>query len=163
MAFERAWKGLLVIIALLLGGFLAVQAGIVSAPWAADQATVHVLDADDEPKATVEAEIADSATERYTGLSDHNSLESGEGMLFVHASEGEQTYVMREMEFDIDIIFVGADHEITSIEHARAPESGEDGEDIQYTGQAKWVLEVPRGYATETGIEVGDRMVIDEE
>ncbi|PCR90697.1 DUF192 domain-containing protein [Natrinema ejinorense] len=114
-----------------------------------------------EPKAVVDVEIADSATERYTGLSDHDTLERGTGMLFIHSSEDEQTYVMREMDFDIDIIFIGADREITTIHHARAPGPNENGNDLQYSGQAKWVLEVPRGYTNETGIEVGDEVEID--
>ncbi|OLZ42014.1 hypothetical protein A6E15_13960 [Natrinema saccharevitans] len=114
-----------------------------------------------EPKAAVDVEVADDRSERYTGLSDHDSLERGNGMLFVHNREQELTYVMREMDFDIDIIFIDADREITRIHHARAPEPGEDGNDLEYSGRGKWVLEVPRGYANETGIEVGDRVEID--
>ncbi|ELZ11188.1 hypothetical protein C478_12285 [Natrinema thermotolerans DSM 11552] len=114
-----------------------------------------------EPKAVVDVEVADDRSERYTGLSDHDTLERGNGMLFVHNREQELTYVMREMDFDIDIIFIDADGEITQIHHARAPEPGEDGEDLEYSGRGKWVLEVPRGYANETGIEVGDRVEID--
>ena len=82
-------------------------------------------------------------------------------MLFVHSSEGERTYVMREMDFDIDIIFVDADREITSIEAARAPDADEDGENLEYTGRAQYVLEVPRGYADERGIEPGDEIEIE--
>ncbi|WP_265109772.1 DUF192 domain-containing protein [Halosolutus halophilus] len=164
MALERVWKGLLVIAACSVVLVLLVQSGIVSAPWTADEGEVRVVDDDtdeDEPKAVVEVEVADTPGERYTGLSDHDSLESGTGMLFVHEDEEERTYVMREMDFDIDIIFIDADRTVTTIEHARAPEPGEDGEELQYSGEAKWVLEVPRGYANETGIEVGDEVEID--
>jgi len=82
-------------------------------------------------------------------------------MLFVHNQERDLTYVMREMDFDIDIIFINADREITTIHHARAPGPDEDGNDLEYSGRGKWVLEVPRGYANETGIEVGDEVEID--
>ncbi|RQG90707.1 DUF192 domain-containing protein [Natrarchaeobius chitinivorans] len=163
MVDERVWTALLAVVALFVTGFLLVQVGVVSTPWSQDRAVVSVLDDDGDPKATVEVEVADTVEERYTGLSDHESLESGEGMLFVHASEGDRTYVMREMDFDIDIVFIDADREVTTIEHARAPEPGEDGEDLRYSGQAKWVLEVPRGYTNETGIDVGDEVVIDSE
>ncbi|RQH01314.1 DUF192 domain-containing protein [Natrarchaeobius oligotrophus] len=161
MARERALQVFLVILALSLLGFALVQIGVVSAPWVQDRAVVYVLDDDGDPKATVEVEVADTWEQRYTGLSEHESLEEGHGMLFVHASERDRTYVMREMDFDIDIVFVGADREITAVEHARAPEPGEDGEELRYTGRAKWVLEVPRGYANETGIAVGDEVEID--
>ncbi len=157
---ERLWAGLIFAIILLVGGFILVEASVVSAPWTEEDATVTVV-GDGETKATVDVEVADTAEERYTGLSDHDSLADGDGMLFVHSSEDERTYVMREMEFDIDMVFIGADGEITSIQHARAPEPGEDGNDLQYSGQAQWVLEVPRGYANQTEMAVGDTVEIE--
>ncbi|WP_226481004.1 DUF192 domain-containing protein [Natrinema amylolyticum] len=165
MALEYVWKGLLVIAVLSVAGVVLVQAGLVSVPWGPDEGAVRVFndgaDGDRDPKTAVDVAVADDPAERYTGLSDHDSLESGDGMLFVHGEEQELTYVMREMDFDIDIIFIGADREITQIHHARAPEPGEDGEELRYSGRGKWVLEVPRGYANETGIEVGDEVEID--
>ncbi|AGB33193.1 hypothetical protein C488_16537 [Natrinema pellirubrum DSM 15624] len=166
MALESVWKGLLVIAAVLLVGVVLVQAGLVSVPWGPDEGQVQVHNESDggnetELKAVVDVEIADDTRERRTGLSNHDSLERGNGMLFVHNGERDLTYVMREMDFDIDIIFIDADGEITQIHHARAPEPGEDGEELQYSGRGKWVLEVPRGYANETGIEVGDQVEID--
>ncbi len=166
MALDHVWKGLLVVAAVSVVGVVLVQVGVVSVPWGPDEGQVQVHGESEngnetEPKAVVDVEVADDRSERYTGLSDHNSLERGNGMLFVHDRERELTYVMREMDFDIDIIFIDADGEITRIHHARAPGPDEDGEDLQYSGRGKWVLEVPRGYANETGIEVGDRVEID--
>lgn len=160
MVLERVWKGLLLVAALAVVGMLLVQLGVVAAPWSEDRTEVRVLDDDGEPKAVVEAEVADTPGEQYTGLSDHDSLESGEGMLFVHSDENERTYVMRDMDFGIDIIFVGADGEITTIHHAPEPGPDEDGSEQQYRGEAKWVLEVPLGYANETDIEPGDGVEI---
>lgn len=180
MALEYVWKGLLVVVALSIVGVVLVQAGVVSAPWGPDSGEVRVFDDEDgesaaeadngtanesdgdrEPKAVVDVEIADDRSERYTGLSNHDSLESGNGMLFIHGDESDLTYVMREMDFDIDIIFIDADGEITTIHHARAPGPGEDGNDLEYSGRGQYVLEVPRGDANETGIEVGDEVEID--
>lgn len=163
MALERVWTALLAIVALSLVGFLVVQIGLASAPWSEDRTAVRVLDDDGEPKAVINAAVADTWRGRYTGLSDHDSLAAGEGMLFVHSSEAERTYVMRDMAFDIDIVFVDSEREITAIEHARAPGPGEDGEDLEYTGRAQYVLEVPRGYADETGMAVGDAVEIESE
>ncbi|WP_459807331.1 DUF192 domain-containing protein [Halopiger thermotolerans] len=163
MALERVRQALLAVGLVLLVGVVLVQAGFVSAPWHADRGEVRVLGDGGEPTAVVNVSVADTRRERYTGLSEHDSLEPGRGMLFIHSSEGERTYVMREMDFPIDIVFIGADRTITGIEHARAPEPGEDGEDLRYTGRAKWVLEVPRGYANETGMAVGDAVEIEYE
>jgi uncharacterized protein len=160
MALERVWKGLLVVAAISVVALLLVQLGVVAAPWSDDRTEVRILDDDGEPKATVDADVADTYSERYTGLSDHDSLEADEGMLFVHGDEDERTYVMRNMDFGIDIVFVGADREITTIHSAPEPGPGEDGNDHRYTGDAQWVLEVPIGYADERGIEVGDEVEI---
>lgn len=164
MAFERGWKALLVIATLSVVGIALVQAGFVSGPWSPENGETRVVDPESDsgdPKAVIDVEVADSSRERYTGLSNHDSLESGNGMLFVYDDEQDLTYVMRKMDFPIDIIFIGADHEITSIHHARAPGPNEDGNDIKYSGRGKWVLEVPRGYTNETGIEAGDEVEID--
>ncbi|ADB59340.1 protein of unknown function DUF192 [Haloterrigena turkmenica DSM 5511] len=164
MALERVQKSLLAIVAVAVIAVLVLQMGLVEPPWTEDEGTVRVVDGDTGAElATVEVEVADTLNERHTGLSNHESLDDGEGMLFVHDDEDERTYVMREMDFDIDIVFVDADGEITAIEHARAPEPDEDGEDLQHSGEAKWVLEVPRGYANETGMEAGDEIEIEYE
>ncbi len=160
MDVKRAWSALSVAIVVVLVAFLLVQFGYLPAPWGEDRADVRVVGDDGTTKAVVDADVADTWGERHTGLSEHDSLAAGEGMLFVHSSEGDRRYVMREMDFDIDILFIGADGEITTIHHARAPGPGEDGEDLEYTGRGKWVLEVPRGYVNETGIEVGDEVRI---
>ena len=105
----------------------------------------------------VSVRVADTLGERYTGLSDTESLGPDEGMLFVHGSEGEHAYVMRDMAFPIDIVFVGADREITAIHHAET----EEPPLTRYSGTGKWVLEVPYEWTTEHGVEVGDRIRIE--
>ena len=145
---------LVVLVAVLLAG-----TGLLPIPSTVNDGEVRVV-SDGETLAVVDVEVANTPEERYTGLSEHESLADGEGMLFVHADEAPRTYVMREMDFGIDIVFVGADREITAIETAPAPGPGEDGEQIRRSGEAKWVLEVPAGYADRRGIEVGDRVEI---
>lgn len=160
------WKvlnaaGVLVVLALV--GAAAVQAGLLANPFVddRDRATVTVTGADGEPLAVVEAEVADTSEERYTGLSDHESLENGSGMLFVHDDENERTYVMRRMDFGIDIVFVAANRTITTVHEAPEPGPNEDGEQQRYSGVAKWVLEVPKGYTDVQGIEEGDSIGIE--
>lgn len=114
------------------------------------------------PAGTVDASVANTQSERMTGLSNHDSLAAGKGMLFVHGEATEQTYVMRDMDFPIDIIFINSSCEITTIHSAEAPTANETGEEpkYRYSGQAKYVLEVPDGYATER-VEAGDAVEID--
>jgi hypothetical protein len=118
--------------------------------------TVDLVDANGTRLATVEVWVADTWRKRYVGLSDTTALEPGQGMLFVHGSEGRHGYVMREMDFPLDMVFVAADGTITTIHHAPLP--GEGGALTEYSGRAKYVLEVPMGYTNETGVDVGDRV-----
>jgi uncharacterized membrane protein (UPF0127 family) len=122
-----------------------------------DAATVTVVDQDGGTLGTVEVTVADTFRERYTGLSETTALGPDEGMLFVHDTEANHSYVMRDMAFSIDIVFIDADRRITAIHHAVV----ESPPLTQYSGRAKWVLEVPYNWTDEHGVGVGDRVRID--
>jgi len=124
-----------------------------------DTATVVLLDSNGTQLATVDAWVADTWPKQYTGLSDTDALEAGQGMLFVFDSEDDRQFVMRDMAFPLDMVFVAADGTITTIHHAPLESDGDDL--TQYSGRAKYVLEVPMGYTNETGVEVGDRVRIE--
>ncbi len=127
-----------------------------------DRTTVRVLDGESgEELGRVEAAIADNRSLRRTGLSDTEELPADRGMLFVYDRERELTYVMREMSFPLDIVFVRANGTIDSIHERPAPEDGEDGDDIEASGEGQYVLEVNRGWAAERGVEPGDRLEFD--
>jgi len=151
----------LIVLAFVGVGLYASQMGLF--PWSGEhsEATVEIIGEDGETLAVVDAEVADTRSERLTGLSEHDSLEPGEGMLFVHGDEDERTYVMRNMSFGIDIVFADSDGEITTIHSAPEPGPDEDGEDQEYSGTGMYVLEVPEGYMAEQGASVGDRIEIE--
>jgi len=79
-------------------------------------------------------------------------------MLFVHDSVGDRTYVMREMSFGIDIVYIDADRTITAIHEAPEPGPGEDGNAQEYPGTGQYVLEVNKGWMADRGVEVGDEV-----
>jgi uncharacterized membrane protein (UPF0127 family) len=122
--------------------------------------SVVVRDESGATLGTVDVRIADNSSERYTGLSDTESLGPNEGMLFVYGQEGEHTYVMRGMDFPIDIVFIGADGRINKIYHAPVEDDNEDL--TPYPGRGQWVLEVPYNWTTEHGVEVGDTVAVPE-
>ncbi|MFB6233277.1 MAG: DUF192 domain-containing protein [Haloarculaceae archaeon] len=111
----------------------------------------------------VTAAVADTPSLRYRGLSDTGSLPADRGMLFVYESVDVRAFVMREMEFGIDIVFADDRRTITTIHHAPAPGPGEDGADQRYAGRGQYVLEVPLGWTTDRGIEPGDVLAFEEE
>ena len=124
-----------------------------------EQTTVAVLDGESgEELGRVEAAIADDQSLRYTGLSETDRLPEDRGMLFVYEAEQSLTYVMRNMSFDLDIIFVYGNGTVESIHERPAPEAGEDGNSIRASGEGQFVLEVNRGWTDKRGVEAGDRL-----
>jgi uncharacterized membrane protein (UPF0127 family) len=128
-----------------------------------ESATVTVRAANGDALGTVDVQVADTADERYTGLSDTEALAADEGMLFVFRTEGERAFVMRDMAFPLDIVFVAADGTITAIHEAPLPAPGTDESDLtRYRGRAKWVLEVNRNWTDRHGVTVGDRVLVND-
>jgi len=125
-----------------------------------DHATVTVLDENGTELGAVRVALADTPEKRYTGLSKTESLPADRGMLFTYDEQGNHTYVMREMSFGIDIVYIDANGTIRRIHHAPEPPEGEDGEDYRYPGVGKYVLEVNYEWTTRHGIEPGDRVRI---
>jgi uncharacterized membrane protein (UPF0127 family) len=122
--------------------------------------TVEAVDGDTgETLATVEVRVADGPVKRYVGLSATDDLDDGEGMLFVHDDAAERAYVMREMAFALDIVFVAPNGTVTTV-HEAAPESSPY---TRYRGTGQYVLEVPRGWSERHGVGPGDRIVVDPE
>jgi hypothetical protein len=141
---------------------LLVVAGVAANPalliTGYETTTVEAVDGDTgESLATVEVRVADGLVKRYVGLSATDDLAAGEGMLFVHDDAAERAYVMREMAFALDIVFVAPDGTVTTI-HEAAPESPPL---TRYRGTGRYVLEVPRGWSERHGVDPGDRIVVD--
>ncbi|WP_436911959.1 DUF192 domain-containing protein [Halosimplex marinum] len=162
MVDSRVVWGFGVCLLLLIGGVYAVQSGLLYQldppdPDDYERVTVTAYDENGAELATVEARVADTDPKRYLGLSNTSDLAMGEGMLFVHEEAENHGYVMRDMAFPLDIVFVGADERVTTIHHAAVPE---DSYEKTYRGRGKWVLEVPRGWVNRTGVEVGDRIAV---
>lgn len=166
------WLGYVVMTALVavLLAYLGLTTGVVapylggydpSTPDEYDHATVTVVDGETgEELGELEAAVADTFSKRYVGLSETDELPPNRGMLFVHDASGEHTYVMRNMSFGIDIVFISPNGTVTGIHHAPEPAPGEDGSQQRYSGDGKYVLEVNYGWTVDRDIEPGDRIQI---
>ena len=105
----------------------------------------------------VTAAIAATRERRYLGLSDAESLPEDGGMLFVYDAPRESlTFVMRRMDFGIDIVYADSDGTITRIHNAPAPGPDEDGNQQRYPGSGQYVLEVPYEWTDRNGVAAGD-------
>lgn len=156
---NRRWSRLLffavliVLFGLVIGGPLSdVSSNGGAGANSADSATVTFVGADGTELGQISGPIADTGSEQYTGLSDTESLYPTEGMVFVYDEEETRAFVMRNMSFSLDIIFVGEDGQITAIYHAAADA------DRQFAAQARWVIEVTHGYTETHNVSVGDEV-----
>jgi len=127
-----------------------------------DATTVTVRNPEGDDLGAVRAAIADTRDKRYLGLSDATSLPENAGMLFTYSGERDPLrYVMREMDFGIDIVYVDADRTITRIHNAPEPGPNEDGSEQKYPGSGQYVLEVPYEWTDRRGVEIGDSLEFD--
>jgi len=96
-------------------------------------------------------EISDTPAEWAAGLSDYPSLPVGDGMLFIFDQESQHPMVMRDMEFDLDIIHIDSTWAVNSVESI----TKDDDRSVVGTSSSKFVLEINAGMAQELGIQPG--------
>ena len=124
-----------------------------------DTTVVEARASDGDRLGTVTAAIADTADTRWLGLSDAESLPENGGMLFVYDAPRESlTYVMRRMDFGIDIVYADSEGTIVEIHNAPEPGPNEDGNEQEYPGSGQYVLEVPYKWTDRNGVAVGDAL-----
>ncbi|MCX6797644.1 MAG: DUF192 domain-containing protein [Candidatus Falkowbacteria bacterium] len=105
----------------------------------------------------ISVELADTNASRYRGLSGRNNLEADYGMLFSFPTKETQSFVMRDMKFPLDIVFI-ADSQIVEIVAAAQPE-GSDPTKIYTSSQPiDYALELTGGYAARNNFKVGDKV-----
>ncbi|MDZ5812330.1 DUF192 domain-containing protein [Halorubrum sp. AD140] len=145
------------------GGDAAEADDWPAGPYADYESTrVEARAADGDALGAVTAAVARTRDERTLGLSDAEALPEDAGMLFVYeASREGMTFVMREMDFGIDIVYADADREITRIHNAPEPGPDEDGSEQRYPGSGQYVLEVPYEWTDRNGVDVGDSLAFE--
>ena len=104
----------------------------------------------------IDVEIAENDTERQKGLMFRPFLSDSVGMLFVFDEPSSQCFWMRNTMISLDIIYVGQDKKIVSIQKKAKPYSEES---LPSFGNAQYVVEVNGGYCDKYGIRVGDTII----
>lgn len=98
-------------------------------------------------------EVADETAEQTNGLSNRDRLLPNTGMLFVFDEPGEQCLWMKDMKFDLDIIWLDEDKKIVKIKENVSPETYPDT--FCSEKPAKYVIEVNSGVVAEAGLALG--------
>ena len=108
----------------------------------------------------IDVEIANSASERRTGLSNRETLNENTGMLFLFEKENVfESFWMKDMEIAIDILWID-DGKIVQIDKNIPPPAPDapDADLILYSSKKPfdYVLEVNAGYSDNHQIKIGD-------
>ena|SRR3989338_1441751 len=114
-----------------------------------------------ENKTCFSIEVADSLDERKIGLSDKNSIEENEGMLFIFQQEEIPGFWMKDMGFPIDIVWIDKNMKITGIEKSLEPcEEGKECPVFYPSRNIMYVLEISSGLSDKYGFEEGDSVYL---
>lgn len=157
MAYKRIIKQYLIIAIILLAVFVVGRFFLVKylvSPINQGSLAIQHLEINKQP---LTAEVVSKPFDLYRGLSQRASLCQTCGMLFLFSDSAPRTFVMRDMNFPLDIIFI-EDDQIVNIA-ANLPPEGHEVKNYYQSGlPANLVLEVNGGYCARWGINVGDKI-----
>ena len=101
----------------------------------------------------IDVEIAENEAEHAKGLMYRSYMPDSVGMLFIFQKVQPQSFWMKNTHIALEIIYVGPDKKIISIQKNARPYSEEN---LPSYGDVQYVVEVNGGYADLHGIKVGD-------
>ncbi|MCA9333081.1 DUF192 domain-containing protein [Candidatus Saccharibacteria bacterium] len=104
----------------------------------------------------VSLEKVDSKESRAKGLSGRPTMNANQAMLFVFDSPGKQCMWMKDMNFNIDIIWLDSDKKITSVKRNVSPKTYPNN----FCGgnKDKYVIETAAGAIDDDQISVGKQL-----
>lgn len=106
----------------------------------------------------IKVQIADTVKTRADGLSGREQLADDEGMLFIFPYSGKHGFWMKDMNFNLDIIWI-KDNKIAGIsENVQRPDTKNwTALDTVYPPEdVNMVLEVNSGFTKDNNLKIGD-------
>ena len=100
----------------------------------------------------IEIEVADDDLQRARGLMYRKQRPENRGMIFLMDRNEIQNYYMKNTYIPLDIIYVGADKKVVSIQKQTTPLSELS---LPSAGPAKYVVEVVGGFCDKYGVTEG--------
>ena len=104
----------------------------------------------------IDADFANSNSERAKGLSGRSALGTNSGMLFTYPKPGIYTFWMKDMQFSLDFIWIKDDRVVQLDLNIPPPASGQSPTILTPAQELDSVLEVNAGFVRIHGIEIGD-------
>lgn len=108
-----------------------------------------------------EVEVVSSGKDVTKGLSGRDSIESNQGMLFVFDNRYWEVFWMKDMKFNIDLLWLVGDIVVGYEKNMPAPPLGVFDEELKkYASpeQVDRVLELSAGTIDRLNVKIGDRI-----
>lgn len=112
----------------------------------------------------LQALVAKNTYQLEKGLGGRKSLAPYDAMIFPFSLPGRYAFVMRDMQFAIDIVWLNAG-EVVDIAPSVPPEPGVSEDQLRRylpRSAATMVVELPAGWAQAHGLAIGDRLTVPE-
>lgn len=105
---------------------------------------------------SIQVEIASTGEQKAQGLSGRNCLDAGSGMLFTYELSGDYCYWMKDMKFDIDMIWLDEDKTIVTVKDNVSPDTYPQS--FCPDRPASFVIELAAGMAAKYDWQVGTQL-----
>lgn len=104
--------------------------------------------------------LADTPARQFLGLGKRDSLGNADGMLFIFPDPKQYGFVMRDMRFSIDIIWLSQGKVVDIAPNLPLePGASEAQLRVYYPRDvANAVIEFPAGWANQHGLAIGDQL-----
>lgn len=103
----------------------------------------------------ISLEIADTNELRTLGLSGREKLEDSQGMMFVFEDEATRCFWMKDMKFDLDMVWLNRDKKIVAIESGVRSDSYPQ----EYChDNSQYVLEINSGNSEILGLHIDQQL-----
>ncbi len=104
-------------------------------------------------------EIANTPTKREKGLSDRNLIGSRQGMLFVFDKPSYQCFWMKNMRFNLDILWLDNANKLSYVQHNLSPASYPTN--FCPGSPGLYVIEVNGGTTERLNLHIGDTIKLE--
>jgi len=105
--------------------------------------------------------VVNSFEDMQKGLARFDRIEKDQGMLFIFETPGRYSFFMKDMKFDIDIIFLNETSQVINIFQNVKKDSYKgpfDYESYKPDSPAKFVIELNAGEVLQNKLKIGDKV-----
>jgi uncharacterized membrane protein (UPF0127 family) len=109
----------------------------------------------------IRVDVADTPEKMVLGLSSRKKLREDEGMLFVYSDKERRIFWMKDMFFDLDIVWIAGD-KIAGITRNAKAEGSQPSRIYDSEVPVNLVLEINAGLSDRWGVREGQRISVSE-